>query len=594
MFTVRRVRQGASPTDEGVRRIARVRALDELPALDARRYIRAALTASASTAAPPQTRPSFAADIAAWASGLLLAAPVLALRYPPMGDLPFHESLVALLRHFGDPSWQPAGLYARNFGVPNQLFHLVGWALSLALPTDTACKLVVAASILATPPSAARLARHFGTSPWSALLVAPLTLGFAFRWGLVGNVVALPIVLLSLTAFDRFAADCTPRRSLAALGLVILLYLAHESALVVGVMAITLFAVRADGGAGRRVARLVPAGVGVALAAFYAVWSRHLKAPSILSVPDAFGMNPVARLLDTPNVLFGALPPWILRGTFALYAVSFAPFVIARFRSNARSPGGASLAVRIQRHRLLLVACACAAAFLAMPLASGGSTLLYQRFLPVSVALLAVALAPAGARLWPIAPVLAASTSLAMLLVALPAFGTADRVFRELDSVLPLIERDSAVAQLDLTPGPVGAVAPIPGAGARALAERGGRLLFSFTDAPTSPVVVPASRQWNEPVLRLVRDPLAFSPPNDLRRFRYALVRLAPESRGLAPALVAIMRPEARLAADSGEWLLFESALDRMPLTAPDQLLAVPPTPTLRTRLEALMRRRAP
>jgi len=81
---------------------------------------------------PPRFAPS---DVAVWCSGALLAAPVLALRYPPMGDLPFHESLVALLRHFGDPAWSPPGLYRLNLGQPNQAFHLVAWALSLVAPT---------------------------------------------------------------------------------------------------------------------------------------------------------------------------------------------------------------------------------------------------------------------------------------------------------------------------------------------------------------------------------------------------------------------------------------------------------------------------
>ena len=522
-----------------------------------------------STGGPPQRWALRPADVAAWASGLLLAAPIMALRYPPMGDLPFHESLVSLLRHFGDTAWQPAGLYARNFGVPNQLFHLAGWALSFALPTDTACKLLVAASIVATPPSAARLARHFGTSPWSALLVAPLTLGFAFRWGLIGNVVAFPLVLLSLIVLDRFASDCNPRWMLAAIGMVVLLYLAHESSLIVGVMACAVFAVRTGGDGRQRVARLIPSMVGVALATFYASWSRHLKAPSILAVPDAFGANPVSRLMDMPAVLFGPLERWILGAVFVIYVVSFAPFVVARVQSRTDRLPGASLAGHIQRHRLLLVACACALAFLAMPLAFGGSTLLYQRFLPMSVALLAIALAPpAGVPLRPIAPILAASAALATLFTSLSAFGDADRRFRELDGVLSLIEKDSAVAQLDLTPQTVGAVAPIPGAGARALAERGGRLLFSFTDAPTSPVVMPTNRQWNEPVLRLARDPLAFSPPYDLRRFRYVLVRLAPEWRRLAPIVVSIMAPESRLTGDSGEWLLFESTPDQSALPA--------------------------
>jgi hypothetical protein len=78
------------------------------------------------------------------------AAPVLLVRYPPMGDLPFHESLVALLRHFGDTSWEPAGLYTLNLGVPNQLFHFLAYALSLVVSPKTACRWLVAAAIAAT------------------------------------------------------------------------------------------------------------------------------------------------------------------------------------------------------------------------------------------------------------------------------------------------------------------------------------------------------------------------------------------------------------------------------------------------------------
>ena len=178
-------------------------------------------------------RSEAAGRIAAWVAGALLAAPVLAFRYPPMGDLPMHEALVALVRRLGDASFAPAGLYELNLGPPNQLFHLVAAALALVVPTDLACKLVVAAAVAATPVAGARLASHLGTSAWSGLLVAPLALGFAFRWGLVGNVVALPILLASLPALDRYTKEPDARRAAVACLLAVLLYLAHESAIVV-------------------------------------------------------------------------------------------------------------------------------------------------------------------------------------------------------------------------------------------------------------------------------------------------------------------------------------------------------------------------
>jgi hypothetical protein len=537
-----------------------------------------------SPAVPDTRRGVDAVDVVIWIGAVLLAAPIVALRYPPMGDLPFHESLVALLRHLGDADFEPPGVYVPNLGAPNQLFHLVAAGLSLLVRTDTACKLTVAASVLAVLPSAARLARHFGSSPWSALLLAPLTLGFAFRWGLVGNVIGLPLLLLALPVLDRFARDPTRLRLGGAIALIFVLYLAHESVLVVGVLACGVFLLeeRADR---RWLLRLAPAAVGVVLAAQYGLRSGHLKAPSILAAHDSFGPGPLARLADIPSVLFGPTGPWVLYGVFGLSVAAVVPFVVARVRTRADShalPAGGT-------RRLALLGAACLLAFLVGPFSFAGSTLLYERFLPIAFALLAVGCAPhPDVELRPIAPVLAGSTVLATLFVVLPVLSDADRRFRELDEILPHIVENSAIAQLDLTPEPPGAVAPVPGAGARALAERGGRLLFSFTDAPTSPVVMAADHQWNEPVLRIVRDPLAFSPPHDFGRFRYALVRLAPEWSRLAPLVVAVMAPDATLAADSGEWLLFESTHPVVPLSGPDEVLPAPPTPTLRMRFDAL------
>jgi hypothetical protein len=93
------------------------------------------------------------------------------------------------------------------------------------------------------------------------------------------------------------------------------------------------------------------------------------------------------------------------------------------------------------------------------------------------------------------------------------------------------------------------------------------------------------AHQWNEPVLRLVRDPTQFRPAHDFRRFRYALVRLAPEYVALSPVVVAVMAPEGKLVAESGEWLLFESMLPVDPIDSPDVPLPLPAQESLRERL---------
>jgi hypothetical protein len=77
------------------------------------------------------------------AAGVVLALPSLIAFYPPLGDLPYHKAAIGILRRFGDPSMFPPGLYRRNLGEPNQLFHMVGWALSHLMSSRWAVKLRV-------------------------------------------------------------------------------------------------------------------------------------------------------------------------------------------------------------------------------------------------------------------------------------------------------------------------------------------------------------------------------------------------------------------------------------------------------------------
>jgi len=156
-----------------------------------------------------------------WAAGLLLAVPVLVAYYPPMTDLPFHEAAIGLLRHRGDSTMEPPGLYLMNLGKANQLFHVLGWLLSYAVSTRWAVKLLVAATVVALPVNAARFARHLGASPLASLVVAPMGVGWLFSCGFITNLVGLSALLFALPVADRLAANPTPRRALAGLGAVL-------------------------------------------------------------------------------------------------------------------------------------------------------------------------------------------------------------------------------------------------------------------------------------------------------------------------------------------------------------------------------------
>jgi hypothetical protein len=148
------------------------------------------------------------------AAGIALALPVLVAAYPPMADLPLHEAVVGVLRHYGDASYFPHGLYQLNLGHPNQLWYYAAYLLSVPFSTTTACKLVVAAIIVAIPLCAARLADHLGVTRWTALVVAPLGLGWMFFWGLIANMAGLAALLAVLPTLDKYVAK-PDRRGLA-------------------------------------------------------------------------------------------------------------------------------------------------------------------------------------------------------------------------------------------------------------------------------------------------------------------------------------------------------------------------------------------
>jgi hypothetical protein len=504
-----------------------------------------------------------------------------------MGDLAFHESLVAILRHFGDRRLFPEGLYETNLGQPNQLFHAAAWMLSLALPTDVACKIVVGATLLGSAVATGRLAAHRGATRWSAMLVLPVMLGWMFRWGLVANMLGFVVWLFALPLLDRLAQAPTPRRALAATAITFVLYLGHESLMVLYAVASVVFAIQTRRRLGELALVACPGATATALAVVYAIRSEAHKTPSIRSVANVT-MPLASKLWSVPGTLFSieeASLPFLLATGLAAIGLAL--------RGWGTETAPAPLLERAREARFALLAAAAFGLYLWMPTTLGGSTLVHQRFLAPAFAMAVLALAPLapkeGATVPRWAPIVALFP-VAMLGLNLGAFVEQDRTYRQLDALLASMADGSAVAQLDLTPRGPSAVAPVVGAAARALAVHGGRLLFSFTDAPQSPVLVKKSAEWNEPILRLVNAPYAFMPAHDLERFRYALVRL--DERRLEPAVVAAFAPEAHLVTKEGPWLLFESNLGLVPLTAGDAALPSPPPETLGERVTRVLTER--
>jgi hypothetical protein len=540
-----------------------------------------------------------AEDLAPWLVGLLLAAPVLISYYPPMTDLPLHEAAVSILRNFHDAKMFPPGLYRLNLGQPNQLFHMVAWALAYPFGSRWAVKLVVAAAVIAIPVCAARFARHVGASPLAALVVAPMALGWLFGWGLVANMLGVAALLALLPTLDGFEEEPTLRGGFKVHGALLLLYFAHEAMMFVFAGGVLLFAALYPLSWKKTPARFTPFAVGVVITYLQNQWQKPLMSPVVSGMRVAWH-SVLHKIKRIPDIILPATDEVVQLSMVALCVMAIGSFLWLRARERrAETPETRALdgprLERMQtwarRYRWELFASAWFFAYFVFPLTLNGATLVYQRWFPPAFATFVVVAAPRD--LWTraarITRLIVFVLPIATLLATWPSFADSGRSYRTLEELLPLIEQGSAVAELDLGPGDPTRTFSLGPSGGRVLATRGGRLDFAFTDSPVSPVIIPKAIRWNESLIRIGFDGWAFRPEHDLRSFRYALVR-TPDANVAALAQLTLA-PEARYVASAGEWVLFESTLPVVPVTSRAVLTPEPRPETLRERAARIVDR---
>jgi hypothetical protein len=519
-----------------------------------------------------------------WAAALVVALPVLAHGHPAMLDLPCHEEIVAAMVHGGDRARYPAGLLRWNLGHPNQLFYFLAGALALVVPVAVACKVVVAAAVGGVPLGAARLADHVGVSRWVTIGVAPLGLGLVFYFGMVGNLLVLPIVLAMLPALDGFAQAPTPGRAARVTGLMLLLYLAHEAGLLVGAIALVVLSVGQPVTPRALALRAAPLAVSGGVALLEIRLSIAHLGPNLRALPPLIDLTIEQKLRGMPEALLGlhgrtsVLPAFVAIGaTITLLAVQR----VATRPFGTRSHGTAW----VVDHRFECLAVALCLGYFVCPFAIVGAMWLNARLLVVGVAVLAVTAAPRlPRRPWPGALAVAAAAVALSVALVLPALSATSMVYADLEPLLGLVQPGSAVAPVDVGGTPTKyLVMTAAGAGARAAAERGGRMAASFTQtSPIPPVVIAPGARWEDSLLRLSRDTLALEPARDLHLFRYVI---AWTREGQQAWVERALAPEARLVGRSGGWLLFESTLALDPVASPE--VVRPPGETLRARLVA-------
>jgi hypothetical protein len=521
--------------------------------------------------------------------GLMFALPTLLAGYPPMTDLPLHESIIGVLRHWGDPKYFPPDLYILNLGHPNQLFYFLALPFSYVVGTTWALKIVVAGTQLGLYLAAARFAKYVGTPRWTALLVGPLGLGWLYYWGLIANLLGLACFLAVVPVLDAFVVKPTLRGGLLSFASLLLLYFAHETVMLCACLMVGLFALGRGIFSLGFVARLAPAVAAMAVAFAEFLWGQSMRPPANAAIPTLF--HPWRHKWEIiPGALFAGYEVLIRTLMFAIAAIAIVLFAIERFRERPRIRG-TKVRELWNRYRFEIFAGALFAMYLALPFTLGGATLFYHRFLPPAYAVLAVVVAPqaAGAMGRRLPRLVAAVTPVGSLLIAWPSFPDANKVFNDFDQLVDRVEYRSAYIVVDVGPKVPARLfnqGPLEG---HIVARRGGRDLFDFTASVISPAFLNPRHGWNEPYWRLQVQPALIRPEHDLNRFRYVFLHTTIHHWGeLAETAFA---PDAKLIGQEGEWWLFESTHVKYDITAPDEDLPEPRPHTLRKRVKDVERR---
>ena len=536
---------------------------------------------------PQQRIPSRVERYAPLVAGLCIALPNVLFHYPPMVDLPHHEGMVALLRGIHDPTVVPEGVYQLNIGHSNQLFYFVAWLLSFAFGVELACKVVVAVTLVAILLAGARLAAYLDASRWVALLLAPVAIGWLYLWGMIANLMGLAALLAMLPTLDRLSERPSLRTALAAVGGAVLVYECHELMLILYAGAALIFAAGHVLRPRETLLRLVPFLAALGISVGEQVWTARIITPTVARTTSLWA--PVTRkIFVIDGTLYWGHEPQFLIPLTALTLLALLLILLARLQVKAQR---VRLGPRefIHRYRFELFGGACFLLYLGLPMNVHGATMVYHRFLAPAYAVLVVCLAPRGAMatLRPLTCIVLASLTIGALFIMLPLMADVSTSAGDLDKLMAKMGANNAVACLDLGPNPNQVRnATVGSMGARVLTARGGRLLLSFAVSPISPVIFSPQYDWDEPHKRMMFDHFALRPAHDFTRFRYLLIHTA--SARLALGVAMALAPQATLVESAGDWSLFESKLQTVPLKSVDVPLPVPAPESLGHLLRAM------
>jgi hypothetical protein len=129
----------------------------------------------------------------------VVVAPLAAVRYPPITDLPFHAAHTSALRHYADPSWHFREQFELHpIAVPYLSMYAIGAALMLLLPAVTATKIAGGIMLALLPAGLAVLLCGMKRSPLGALACLGLVWCSLTNWGFLNFMGALGLFAMAI------------------------------------------------------------------------------------------------------------------------------------------------------------------------------------------------------------------------------------------------------------------------------------------------------------------------------------------------------------------------------------------------------------
>jgi hypothetical protein len=161
------------------------------------------------------------------AAVLLAVVPLWFGRYLPMVDLPGHAAVIAALQEIAAGNRTFTEAFEAHWTSPYLLAYLLFYVAALVLPMTIAAKLVVSLAIAATALMTAALLRAAGADERWRWLAIPASYSYAFYWGFISFIVAVPLVLLLLIMTIRFDESTSLKRGLIIAATTVALFYSH-------------------------------------------------------------------------------------------------------------------------------------------------------------------------------------------------------------------------------------------------------------------------------------------------------------------------------------------------------------------------------